>query len=512
VRIFLHHSSVPYSAAVGAEVSLVSLSDVLEAQANWANAIKQISQVYLSGGDYVSAAAQAAGELYGYGQSKVLFKPTKAAEIPFRPTAEEAMSYFVGGSAVPGGYDEDAGFAINGGKGWSNVRFDNHKVELLGRSAIAMGTYYFTSAADDSVTKVEYTFGYKRNKDGKVRIFLHHSSVPYSAAVGAEVSLVSLSDVLEAQANWANAIKQISQVYLSGGDYVSAAAQAAGELYGYGQSKVLFKPTKAAEIPFRPTAEEAMSYFVGGSAVPGGYDEDAGFAINGGKGWSNVVFENHQVELLGGSAIAMGTYYFTSAADDSVTKVEYTFGYKRNKDGKLRIFLHHSSVPYTAPDDADVSLDEVLEAQANWATAIKNISQVYLSGGDYVGAAAQAAGELYGYGDSNVLFKPTKAAKVPFRPTAEDAMSYFVGGSAVPGGYDEDAGFAINGGKGWSNVRFDNHQVELRGSSAIAMGTYYFTSAADDSVTKVEYTFGYKKNKDGKVRIFLHHSSVPYSE
>ena len=29
--------------------------------------------------------------------------------------------------------------------------------------------------------------------------------------------------------------------------------------------------------------------------------------------------------------------------------------------------------------------------------------------GDYVGAAAKAAGELYGYGHTNVLFKPTKA-------------------------------------------------------------------------------------------------------
>ena len=30
------------------------------------------------------------------------------------------------------------------------------------------------------------------------------------------------------------------------------------------------------------------------------------------------------------------------------------------------------------------------------------------------------------------------------------------------------------------------------------MGNYYFTSSADGSKTKVEYTFGYKKNDDGK--------------
>ena len=44
--------------------------------------------------------------------------------------------------------------------------------------------------------------------------------------------------------------------------------------------------------------------------------------------------------------------------------------------------------------------------------------------------AGKAAGELYGYGHSNVLFKPTKAKDVQFRPTASQAMSYFVGSKA----------------------------------------------------------------------------------
>ena len=33
-------------------------------------------------------------------------------------------------------------------------------------------------------SKVEYTFGYKRCGDGKVRIFLHHSSLPYQREKG----------------------------------------------------------------------------------------------------------------------------------------------------------------------------------------------------------------------------------------------------------------------------------------------------------------------------------------
>merc|ERR1712066_899117 len=134
---------------------------------------------------------------------------------------------------------------------------------------------------------------------------------------------------------------------------------AAGELYGYGRSDVLFKPTKARAAQFRPTAEDAMSYFVGHKDVEGGHTEDAGFAINGGKGWSDVVFDNHQIELKNEVAIAMGNYYFTSAADGSVTKVEYTFGYRRNDDGKLRIFLHHSSVPYSTSAPAEATSKKV---------------------------------------------------------------------------------------------------------------------------------------------------------
>ncbi|CAE7183316.1 unnamed protein product, partial [Symbiodinium pilosum] len=158
-----------------------------------------------------------------------------------------------------------------------------------------------------------------------------------------------------------------------------------------------------------------------------------------------------------------------------------------------------------------VSENEVRVAQKAWSDAIKNISKVYLEGGDYITVAGKAAGELYAYGHCNVLFKPTKAKDCQFRPMASQAMSYFVGSHAVDEGIPEDAGFAINGGKGWSEVVFDNHQINVMGEVAIAMGNYYFTSCADGSKTKVEYTFGYRKNADGKVRIFLHHSSVPFT-
>merc|ERR1719487_65407 len=238
----------------------VTESDVRDAQAAWANAIADISKTYKSGGDYVSAAADAAGELYGYGHTNVMFKPTKAAEKQFRPMANDAMSYFVGADAVTGGIPEDGGFAINGGKGWASVRFDNHSIELLGSAAVAMGNYYFTCLTTGEVSKVEYTFGYKRCADGKLRIFLHHSSVPYSAAVAPGPAAVTEDEVLACQDAWASAIKSISATYKEGGDFVQRAADAAGELYGYGHSNVLFKPTKAVEERFRPSGESAMSY------------------------------------------------------------------------------------------------------------------------------------------------------------------------------------------------------------------------------------------------------------
>lgn len=42
----------------------------------------------------------------------------------------------------------------------------------------------------------------------------------------------------------------------------------------------------------------------------------------------------------------MGNYYFTDANTNKEIKVEYTFGYIKDKDGNLKINLHHSSLPY----------------------------------------------------------------------------------------------------------------------------------------------------------------------
>ena len=115
-------------------------------------------------------------------------------------------------------------------------------------------------------------------------------------------------------------------------------------LYAYGLSPVLFKPTLAAEEQFRSTHYKALSYFVANNnACP----EDKGFAI---KGWTAVRFENVDVITVGSVGMAMGNYFFTNADGDE-SKVEYSFGYELDADGKVRIILHHSSMPYTPPAD-----------------------------------------------------------------------------------------------------------------------------------------------------------------
>ena len=55
-----------------------------------------------------------------------------------------------------------------------------------------------------------------------------------------------------------------------------------------------------------------------------------------------------------------------------------------------------------------------------------------------------------------------------------------------------------------------DNSIHLNGNIASSMGTYTFTCAKSGNKIKVYYTFGYKRNKDGNIRIYLHHSSVPF--
>ena len=149
-----------------------------------------------------------------------------------------------------------------------------------------------------------------------------------------------------------------------------------------------------------------------------------------------------------------------------------------------------------------ITRDGVEEAQRAWGDGIVSMASAHLEGDDYVGIARNHVETLYAYGMSPVLFKPTLAAVEQFRPTFEQALSYFVASNnACP----EDKGFAI---KGWTKVRFENSDIVLEESMALAMGNYFFTAPAGDEI-KVEYTFGYVLDDTGALRINLHHSSMP---
>ncbi|MEM1205809.1 MAG: hypothetical protein AAGN66_21445 [Acidobacteriota bacterium] len=148
----------------------ITKADVTAAQKMWGDAVVAIGEA----GDNAPAVAEgAARAAYAFDLGPIQFKPTLAAETPFRPNLEGALSYFVSGNKR---YAEDKGFAL---KPWSKVRFDNDTLKFHGNVAIAMGHYYFTGP-DGTETKVEYTKGYVKTPDGRVLLFLQDSSMPYS--------------------------------------------------------------------------------------------------------------------------------------------------------------------------------------------------------------------------------------------------------------------------------------------------------------------------------------------
>lgn len=153
---------------------VITIADVEDAQRTWGDGIVKIATAHTNGGNYVDIATQHVEQLYAYGLSEVLFKPTMASIDQFRPTFESALSYFVASNGV---CEEDSGFAI---KGWAAVRFENSGIIINASNAIAMGNYFFTDK-DGAETKVEYTFGYIRDSSSNLRIVLHHSSLPASS-------------------------------------------------------------------------------------------------------------------------------------------------------------------------------------------------------------------------------------------------------------------------------------------------------------------------------------------
>lgn len=174
--------------------------------------------------------------------------------------------------------------------------------------------------------------------------FAHAHGSQHEVAKIAPYSPITVAEVEAAQQAWGNALVAISTEYDTKG---FAAAKALAETvldtaYGYNMGPVLFKPTLTlAPQTFRTTRDGALAYFVGGSTE---FKTDTGFAL---KGWRSFQVQNAGIVITGNSAISMGNVSITDKKGN-VTTVDKTWGYVRDGEGKLRIVLHHSSLPYTA--------------------------------------------------------------------------------------------------------------------------------------------------------------------
>lgn len=140
-----------------------------------------------------------------------------------------------------------------------------------------------------------------------------------------------------------------------------------------------------------------------------------------------------------------------------------------------------------------------------WCDGLINISKAYAQNQDYKTIAGQVLDNLYNYSETAVSFKPTLTYGTnTFRTTREGAAAYFIGGNTK---YPEDTGFAL---KGWTAARYVTSSMNTDGNIAIWQGNVYIMGK-DGKETMVDKTFGYKRGADGKLRIILHHSSLPYA-
>ncbi|WP_109299373.1 hypothetical protein [Aquimarina sp. AU474] len=151
-----------------------------------------------------------------------------------------------------------------------------------------------------------------------------------------------------------------------------------------------------------------------------------------------------------------------------------------------------------------ITKQEVENAQKAWGQGVVRIGTLQSDKEQCKTFTQNFVDEQYDFDTKEVLFKPTKAGVQQFRINKEGAISYFIGSNSK---YDEDQGFAL---QPWIHVRFENAAIILEENRALAMGNYFFTDT-NNVETKVEYTFGYHKKPNGKLKIDVHHSSLPFN-
>jgi len=157
-----------------------------------------------------------------------------------------------------------------------------------------------------------------------------------------------------------------------------------------------------------------------------------------------------------------------------------------------------------------ITYDEVNAAQQAWCDALVKIGKLKEEGGDYKAFAEQVLSDAYNYDNGKVFFKPTLAfGDQTFRNDKKGALSYFIGGDPD---YPNDKGFAVTP---WVKARYDNagdknEGIQIYGSVAITMGNVWVTGK-DGKEVMVDKTWVFRKGKDGKLRIIVHKSALPFS-
>lgn len=178
----------------------------------------------------------------------------------------------------------------------------------------------------------------------------------------------------------------------------------------------------------------------------------------------------------------------------------------------IAAFSIAAALPLSAKDKvpAAITKAEVNAAQQAWCDALVAIGKTHTEGGDAKALASKVLSEAYDYDHGPVFFKPTLThGAQTFRPTKAGALAYFVGGDK---NFPDDKGFAL---KPWVKARYDNlgegdEGIMIHGDIAITMGNVWVT-AKDGTEVKVDKTFVFKKCDDGKLRLIVHKSALPYS-
>ena len=155
---------------------------------------------------------------------------------------------------------------------------------------------------------------------------------------------ISEKDLFDARTAWGNGLIEISKTFETEGIEMatSVASDMIDNLYGFNFGKVLFKPTlSGGSQTFRTTKEGALSYFVGHNSA---YPNDSGFGINC---WREIISDTSAIFIDDTVAMWMGSVTFIDKVG-KITKVDKSWAYKTDRNGILRIVLHHSSLPYLA--------------------------------------------------------------------------------------------------------------------------------------------------------------------